>query len=241
MPITLTSAAGPLTSSDDWAATTEARQWKRGRAARELARAWWQSGAGPEVPQELADLLSPFLVIEEVRVVDGVRLQVRARDAAGPVAVHVLAVADEPFGEKIEPALVESARRAARDAGDDIGASILARASQVLSPWHDGLPHLGELRVDLLRAVSDTIGIAVALGTTRAILVVHELVHLQRTRESARRRNREDLDRFVRRLSAGETERLHRGVLLGPLATPGHPGVELFLGKIRRDLDHVPV
>ena len=236
MPITFTTAAGPLASSDDWAATTEAREWKRGRAARELARAWWP-GMDPEVPQELADLLGPFLRVEEVQVLGGTRLRITARDAAGPAAVHLLAVADETFGEKIEPTLVEAARGAARDAHQDLGERILAHAAGVLAPWRDGLPHLGELRVDLLDAVARTLEFADEVGTARAIFVVHELVHLQRTRESARRRNREDLDRFVRRLTGGETERLHRGVLLGPLTTPGHGEIELFVGKIRRDLD----
>jgi hypothetical protein len=239
MALTLQTPTGPLTSLDDWATTTAPKQWRDGRAARELARAWWKPGVGPEVPAELAALLPPFVGLEEVRVEGGARLRIVGRDAAGPMAVHVCAVADDTFGEKVEALLVDSARRLARDEPSDAVAWVADLATAILPTRVVDTPRLGELRVDLLRGVATALAFAEEIGSARAAFVVHELVHLQKTKESARRRNREDLDLFVRRLTAGESQRLYRGQLLGPLSVPGHPGVELFLGKIRRDLDAV--
>ena len=236
MAFSLRTPTGPIHSLDDWATTTAPRQWTNGRAARELARAWWKPGVGPEVPAELAALLSPFVVLEDVQVEDGARLRITARDANGPMAVYVRGISDETFGERIETVLVEAARRIASDHPTGVVDRLQVHAEAVLAPWREGLPHLGELRVDVLRDLVAAAEFATALGAPRACFVVHEIVHLQKTKESARRRNREDLDLFVRRLTDGVSERLYRGQLLGPLILPGYGGLELFVGKIRRDL-----
>jgi len=236
MALFLRTPSGPIQSLDDWATTTAPRQWANGRAARELARAWWKPGVGPEVPAELAGLLSPFVVIEEVQVEDGARLRIAARDANGAMAVYVRGISDETFGDRIESVLVDAARRIASDHPTGVVDRLQAHATAVLAPWREGLPQLGELRVELLRDLVACAEFATALGAARACFVVHEIVHLQKTKESARRRNREDLDFFVRRITNGESERLYRGQLLGPLALPGYAGLELFVGKIRRDL-----
>jgi hypothetical protein len=236
MPLFLRTPSGPIHSLDDWATTTAPRQWANGRAARELARAWWQPGVGPEVPAELAALLSPFVVIEEVQVEDGARLRITARDANGPMAVYVRGISDDTFGDRIESVLVDAARRIASDHPTGVVDRLQVHASRVLAPWREGLPQLGELRVELLRDLVAAVEFAATVGVARACLVIHEIVHLQKTKESARRRNREDLDLFVRRLTGGVSERLTRGQLLGPLRLPGDVGLELFVGKIRRDL-----
>lgn len=236
MALNLRTPTGPIHSLDDWATTTAPRQWANGRAARELARAWWKPGVGPEVPAELSALLSPFVTIDEVQVDDGARLRIAARDANGPMAVYVRGVSDETLGDRIETVLVDAARRVASDRSTGVVDRLQAHAAAVLAPWREGLPHLGELRVELLRDLVATAEHAGALGAPRACFVVHEIVHLQKTKESARRRTREDLDLFVRRLTDGLSERLYRGQLLGPLTLPGFPGLELFVGKIRRDL-----
>lgn len=236
MPLNLRTPTGPIQSLDDWATTTAPRQWANGRAARELARAWWKPGVGPEVPTELAALLSPFVVIEEVQVEDGARLRIAARDANGSMAVYVRGISDETFGDRIESVLVDAARRIASDHPTGVVDRLQAHATAVLAPWREGLPQLGELRVELLRDLVACAEFATTLGAARACFVVHEIVHLQKTKESARRRNREDLDFFVRRLTDGQSERLYRGQLLGPLRLPGYAGLELFVGKVRRDL-----
>jgi hypothetical protein len=80
------------------------------------------------------------------------------------------------------------------------------------------------------------------MGAPRAVFLVHEVVELAKTSEARRRNNREDLDRFVRRLTGGEVERLRRGVISPPVQVPARgdaaewEGIQLFLGKVRLDL-----
>ena len=77
-------------------------------------------------------------------------------------------------------------------------------------------------RYQLLTGVAATLALAKSEGATRAIFLVHELVDLKKTNESNRRRNREDLDRFIRRLSAGDAQRLKRGKPAGPWRVAGN-------------------
>lgn len=168
MPLFLRTPGGPIHSLDDWATTTAPRQWANGRAARELARAWWKPGVGPEVPTELAALLSPFVVIEEVQVEDGARLRIAARDANGPMAVYVRGISDDTFGDRIESVLVDAARRIASDHPTGVVDRLQVHASRVLAPSREGLPQLGELRVELLRDLVAAVEFAATLGAARA-------------------------------------------------------------------------
>ena len=250
MPITIRTDLGPITSIDDWAAAIPPKQWKEGRSARELARAWWPEGRRPSEPDEFAALLDSGgfvgLTLGSIRVnaiipVDDTSWQpdlaITAHCEDGPLAIVVDAIADERFGDRLGNVLVDAARQIGRDEPSPIVGRVQRLAAQLLPPWKDGLPHLEELRHDLLMGAAATMAFASSIGATRALYIVHELVYLDRTKESDRRKNREELDLFVRRLSHGEEERLKRGVLLGSILVPGYPAIALQVGKARRDLD----
>lgn len=250
MPLSLRTDLGPITTLDDWAAAIPPKQWKDGRNARELARAWWPADRRPSEPDEFGALLDSGglagLTLTTVHVnpaipVDDTTwhadLAITAHCQDGPVAIVVKAVADERFGDRLGNVLVEAARQIGRDEPSAVVGRIQRLAAAMLPPWKAGLPHLEELRHDLLMGAAATMAFATSIGATRALYVVHELVYLDRTKESDRRKNREDLDQFVRRLSHGEEERLKRGVLLGSILVPGYPEMALQVGKVRRDLD----
>lgn len=249
MPLTLRTDLGPITSPGDWAAVIPPKQWKDGRPARELARAWWPAGRRASEPDEFAALLDSGgfagLTLTTVHVHAGIAvddttyladLAITAHCQDGPVAIVVKAVADERFGDRLGNVLVDAARQIGRDEPSPVVARVQRLAAQLLPTWQEGLPHLEELRHDLLMGAAATMAFAESINATRAVYIVHELVHLDRTKESDRRKNREDLDLFVRRLSHGEEQRLTRGVLLGSIAVPGYPGIALQVGKARRDL-----
>jgi len=250
MPLTIQSALGPITSPDDWTAVIPPKQWKDGRPARELARAWWPAGRRASEPDEFAALLDSGniagLTLGTVHVhaaipVDDTAWQadlaITASCQDGPLAIVVTAVAADRFGERLGNVLVDAARQIGRDEPSPMVERVQRLTAALLPPWQEGLPHLEELRHDLLMGTAATMAFATSINAKRAIYVVHELVDIDGTKESERRKNREDLDVFVRRLSHGETPRLTRGVLLAEIAVPGYPAIALQVGKTRRDLD----
>jgi len=133
----------------------------------------------------------------------------------------------------VGPRLRDAVQRVARDEPDDALACVPALADVLLPPWAPGLERLGELRWGLLARTMVALEHAARTGASAGILLTHEIVSLSRTKEARRRNNREDLDLYVRRLSAGLIPRLERGALAGPIVIHG---IELFVGKVRRDL-----
>ena len=250
MPITIRSDLGPITTLDEWAATVPAKLWKQRASSRALAEAWLTPGPRPAEPDEFAALLDsdrlagltlgtvqPHATIDVADTTWHADLAITAHAQEGPVAIVVDAIADERFGDRLGSLLVDTARQIGRDEPSPMVERVQRLAAQLFSLWKHGLPHLDELRHDLLMGAAATMAFATSINATRAIYVVHELVHLDRTKESDRRKNREELDLFVRRISNGADERLRRGVLTAPITVPGYPGIALQLGKARRDLD----
>lgn len=249
-------AKGPITNVAEWFENAppkgKEKQWKDGRSAKEVAKAWCPEGRDPEVPAELVELLrsGPLGAVQvlDVEVEAGIRfdafpgeprnadLAITAVDENGRVAISIEAKADEPFGDRVEKALIDAVRRIGKDENSNAVARVQGLASRLLPPWSSDLPHLGDLRYQLLTGVAGALAHAESIGASRAVFVVHELVDLEKTKESARRKNREDLDRFLTRMTAGKETRLRRGVLSGPHTLPGFPDIALYVGKARRDL-----
>lgn len=250
----------PITSVEDWAAAVSGPalgRWKSGDPAHDLALAWCPPGESPALPPELEALLDTPPELGRLEVlraepealepgVPGARLRMEARSDRGLTSVHVMAWGEAPFGPRVEAELRTAVQAIARDVDSDRVETVRSLARTLLSPSDDhglepgpgqgispALEPLGTLRWELLRQVGEARTQALEAGMERVLFVVHEIVSLGATRESRRRNNREDLDRFVRRLSGGAIARLQRGVVAGPVALPG---VELYLGKVRRDL-----
>jgi hypothetical protein len=216
-------------------------------AAIRAARAIWSTASLPEEVARCLSTLEPAGSAEGVgkgtstlewAITEagdrGFFFGVSVEPRAGRIALTAVPQGEAPAGPRVDAVLREAVQRVARDEDDDRVARVQARADALLPPWTEGLDHLGELRWGILSRVALALEHAAAVGASTSILLVHEVVSLSRTRESRRRNNREDLDRFVRRLTGGAIPRLQRGVLSGPVQGPGR--ASLFLGKARRDL-----
>jgi hypothetical protein len=182
-----------------------------------------EGGADADVPTGLA----PARVVE------------LRTDGPVPQTIRVLEVLHdaEPWGDRIETHLRTAVNRLARDEDTGDVEAVRRLAQRLLSEPGPGLEPLGRLRFKLLASLGAAMDLAEP-GEAVA-LVLHEVISLGRTREARRRNNREDVDRFVRRLSGGSVERLTRGKLEGPIAwkgqgREGHP--PLYLGILRTDL-----
>jgi hypothetical protein len=215
-------------------------------SVRQVETLWSTEG----VPAEIAEILAPRLmgavIPGDAAYGHGFRVSVaEARagvgrvggagdgDAVAPLALTVVPQGEAPAGPRIESLLRDAVQRIARDEESDAVARIQAVAAALLPEGSEVFERLGQLRWSLLARVAVALDYAVCVGAPGAILLTHEVVSLRRTREARRRNNREDLDRFVRRLSGGAISQLARGVLAGPVRVGT---VDLYLGKVRRDL-----
>ena len=251
-------AGTSIRSMEEWLAVAlprgGGREWRAGRAPWELARAWISGDEGPDVPAELEALFRSCPGLKGVAFLEAqpeaalgsgpiprspevVDLAILGEDPSGRVGVVVEGKVDEPFGDRVELLLARA--RQGLEGAQEKAERVQALAGALLPPWQEGQLPLGELRAPLLAGVAAALGYAASVGAARAAFVVHEVVSLSKTSEARRRNNREELDRFVRRLTGGVVERLQRGVMAGPVRVPaaGPWGeIDLYLGKVRRDL-----
>ena len=92
--------------------------------------------------------------------------------------------------------------------------------SEALLPqWRSGLPHLGNLRYQLLTGIAGTLAWARELRATRAVFAIQEFVTDQ-TRDDKHAQNASDLNQFLERLTDGAIRNLAEGALVGPLRVP---------------------
>jgi hypothetical protein len=246
----------PILSVDGWyaAAPPKGREahWRSGRSARELADAWCTS-AGPCVPDEVDQLLRSHpdlvdVVVERALPEHQIRfddlrgeprnadLAIEARNRDGLVAITIEGKADETFDRRVSAVLQSAAERIAAD--ERTGAIVRAESlsAALLPPWRTGLPHLGDLRYQLLTGVAGTLAWARQIGASRALFAVHEFV-TDRSRDDKHLQNASDLNLFLERLSDGTIRNLSTGVLIGPVRVPGNgqiPSLPLYIGKAVR-------
>lgn len=246
-----------ITSVDDWFRHAPPKggtdHWRDGRSAKELARAWFESGS-VSVPDELSALLASHpdtrsAVLEsaepEARIAfDRHRGEVRNADLAVravldgvPLAITIEAKADEPFDQLVPDTLADALDRLLeRDRGAGID-RVRDLAISLLPPPRAGLPPLRLLRYQLLTAIAGTMAWARQLAAPKAVLVVHEFQTSQTSTRNLQR-NAQDLKVFVRRLTAGASPDAEVGTLVGPVRVPGEPlfdkPADLYLGKIVR-------
>lgn len=219
----------------------------------------WLGEGEPAVPPELEALVRESAHLRDLRIAEvcpevdvacpglpggplHAHLTLRGEESAGTVAIVVEAKADEPFGDRAGSLLRHAVRTGGARGAAEVAERIRWLDAALLPPWQEGLSPLEELRLRLLEGAAAALAHALAVQAPRAIFVIHEVVDRAKTSEARRRNNREDLDRFVRRLTAGAVERLRRGVLSAPVQVPALGGpagwreIQLFLGKVRLDL-----
>lgn len=248
----------PLSDLADWemrAGPKKASQWKPGRSALEVARAWLAS-ASTGMPSEILATLAtnsafgPVLRWEaepEVRLaIDSRRgeprntdLLVIAHDAMGAYVIAVEAKADESFDREYAVVLAEALE--ARLANPRSGA--LERAvdlAKALLPAHRaGHPAVAGLRYQLFTAAVGALCEAERRDISRVVLMIHEFV-TDVTTDSNHERNASDLDAWISRISDGAHTSVPSERLIGPIRVPGTPSTRgpgmLFVGKAVRRL-----
>jgi hypothetical protein len=252
MPITKT--GHPIATLADWerhAPPKSSHHWVDGRSAKEVARAWI-SGAGTTLPEEVHALLSshprfgPVLSWDcepeaklrfdsfpgEPRNSD---LCVIAADSVGPYVLAVEAKADEPYGETLAEAFAAALERRIENPRSNGIARIEGLAALLLRPRTATSPKADVLRYQLLTACAGAVAEAVRRKVTRAVMLVHEFI-TPATVDKNHDRNAGDLQQFLHRLAGDPVERLIDGQLYGPFSLPGAHGIELFVGKVKRNL-----
>ncbi|MCJ7543597.1 MAG: hypothetical protein MUP47_03360 [Phycisphaerae bacterium] len=230
-------------SIEDWPRPKEPeRQWKDGRSAKELARAWFR----PSIPKELVELLAScpetqgiqidLAIPEKVTRLDNLRGEHRNHDLVlhahmgrQRVVIGVEAKADEPFGSKTVSQCLKKAQ--------GTRSRIPERVVRLCHALFGCEPEkVGDLRYQLLTAVAGTLIEAGERHADMAIFLVHEFVTLKTTKDR-HDANAADLDHFVTALGARGVK---PGGLVGPFSVPGAgrvpSGIPLFIAKARVDL-----
>lgn len=243
----------PIVSIDDWKRLAPPKaeyQWVPGRSAYELANAWC-FGASPTVPTELARLFESTPRTQGLVVDDAIpEHKIRFDDHGGEprnadlalvghtsnskVAITIEAKADEAFGTTVRDALADALERSIENPRSRGVQRINDLVRALLPPRRKGLPHVGDLRYQLLTAVAGTLAFADKESASLAVLIVHEFV-TDKTRDKRHIENGEDFRRFLHRLGGKEVSSSISGALLGPFAVPSgssFQGANFLIGKI---------
>ncbi len=259
-PTPFTKEGHELRTLDQWreyGGPKRANQWRGGRSAKEVARAWLN--ARPNLPDEVMEVLTsngsmfhpvgPWTATPEVCLaLDGFKGSTRNTDMLvhlnslqGAYLVAVEAKADEPFGETVADALAAAVDRGLTSAKSNGVKRIEQLAAALLSPRSvkpdSEVPRIGLLRYQLLTAIGGLLYEASKARHSRAVFLVHEF-HTFATREVKHQANAQDLEQFVTRLTRGACIKVESGKLYGPFRVPGAPNwhsvPDLYIGKALR-------
>jgi len=230
-----------------WTRPKEPYQWRGGRSAMELARAWFVSPV-PLCPSEITDLFASHPRTAGLTLLEGIPehvtslpergagrnhdLVLRGRGPNGDVVISVEAKVDEPFGETIgsywDMARTSVAPSRAPERIKTLLSMVFgAKASPDAEPWRG-------LRYQLLTAVAGTAIEACRRQADTAVVVVHEFLTEQMD-DKKLKVNTEDLKTFIGVLRNVPASEIRQGRLYGPtiLAQGKHLSrhVDLFIGK----------
>jgi hypothetical protein len=236
-------------SVDEWKSRAPPRrrdQWKDGRSAKELAKAWFPPAGEIRIPVEFSELLQSSDVLGDVKLYEGepevvvhfdsFRDQSRNCDLLvlgvckiGKIVISVEAKADERFGDTVGRTLDKGVKKE----GSKIPERICRLTSSVLGVR---VGKCRELRYQLLYGTAAALSAAKKHDAVAAIFVVHEFVTTE-TRVTKLKQNAKDLDKFVCTVSP-DHNRIYSGHLLGPFRVPGNTDIprdiDLFIGKATR-------
>jgi hypothetical protein len=244
----------PITTLEEWrqrAPPKSAHHWVDGRSAKEVARAWLNS-SGTAYPSEVQAALvghpnfghalswecEPEAKLPFDRFPGEPRnsdLAISATDSFGSYVLAVEAKADEPYGETVADAFVAALERGIENPRSNGIARIQGLASFLFSP-RAASPKVGGLRYQLLTACAGAVAEATRRQASRAVMLVHEFI-TPATQDVNHERNAADLLQFLHRLGGKPIEGFMDGQLYGPFSLPGASGVELFVGKVKRELN----
>ncbi len=217
-----------------------------------MARAWCGVN-GPRAPQEFVELLSDLVSAQhldgakgwpehEARIDDlpgeppNIDLALVSDGRLGRTVVCIEAKADEPFGEDVLSLLNAAVVKIARDEGTGAIERLQRLAESLLPSWEPGLPHLVDIRYQLLTATAAALALAKLHHAKVAAVVIHEFAIEGFVDPSKQRRNAHDLDQFIRRITRGARTSLSFGELVSIAAPSSHRDwreVSLYIGKVR--------
>jgi hypothetical protein len=230
-------------------------QWKDGRSAKEVARAWLGDGTNA-LPEEVEAILSGHQDFGPVLAWDAepeVKLRfddfpgeprnsdivVDALDTFGSYLLAVEAKADEPYGDTLVQTLLDALERRQDNPRSNGIARVEQLTEALLGTKKKNSVRIGDLRYQLLTACAGALCEAERKRYSRSIMLVHEFV-TSATADEKHIRNEADLENFVNRLSDGVVTNVPRGQLCGPFFVPGEPllrsKVALYIGKVTRNL-----
>jgi hypothetical protein len=252
--MSIAKAGQPIASLADWAQHAppkSPRHWVDGRSAKEVARAWLEGG-GITMPQEVLAVLARHPRFDEVLSWDAepeaklrfdafpgeprnTDLLVIVNDAFGPYVLAVEAKADESYGETLGAVLAAALERHIENPRSNGIARIEGLATLLLKPRSGGHPKAGDLRYQLFTACAGALAEAHRRRAGRAVMLVHEFI-TPATTDVKHARNGSDLRLFLSRVSGQGETLLDDGELQGPFVFPAYAGVELFVGKVARNL-----
>lgn len=256
-PFVITDGTGK--SITDWRSWTRPKkdcQWRAGRSAMELARAWFGAPM-PTCPREIADLLASHPRTSGLTLVKGIPEHVTplpergegrnhdlllfADDGSGRTVISVEAKVDESFGERIGTYWDKARRSATPTRVPERIEALLsmafgASAGPNADPWRS-------LRYQLLTALTGTAIEAARQRAATAVVIVHEFRTESADLEDVEV-NSEDFHNFVGALLSLPRTEVLDGQLYGParLAPGEHldQAVDVFIGKTVFDW-HLPL
>lgn len=253
--IPLTDTAGsPIDKWDGWSRPKSDYQWKRGRSAMELARAWFRTPKST-APDEFTALLESAEVTRGLAIKGGRPelvtplpergegrnhdLWLTATTIHGKVTVCVEAKADEPFGDRLGKQIVTARKRQPQTRVAERARALLTLLfggdhNPEGAPWR-------ELRYQLITAAAGAVLQAQIDKSVACVLVVHEF-HSNLTKAEHLAANQADLQAFVSQLDAGAGT-IVPGELIGPIKIPAGVlltgGMPLYIGKVVSELGQV--
>jgi hypothetical protein len=253
----ITNADGAMIySMDDWFRLAPPKrgelQWKNGRSAKELARAWFPEDGARSIPAELIALLKSVKEFEGVELQRGEaerkvsfddipRAEKRNSDmvivgrfTGGRIAISVEAKADESFDRPVSDCVAKALQRSK----DSRLPERIRRLARGLFGTDDA-SWMGELQYQLINATGATLAYAGEVEADAAVFVVHEFV-TDMTEDRKHAENATALDKFANRLTAQAVETVAPGQMHGPFHVPGNEhipgGIPLYFGKCTRNI-----
>jgi len=231
------------------------RQWKDGRSAKELAKAWFPQPGSPQVPAELIALLNSSSDLINTEILEGTpehkipldnfRGETRNADLVlvgkrgnSKISINIEAKADEPYDQTVADKLrtVKNPRSKIPDRID-----LLCQALFGAIPGAN--LDLRDLRYQLLTGCAGAMIEASKIGAGAAVFVVHVFISDGVDNQKVRS-NDIDYVRFLKRMGCAGAENMDDGSLIGPLTVPGGPFVPsdmpLYVGRIKTQLTGPP-
>jgi len=232
----------------DWSPPKKRSQWRSGRSAMELARAWFLSPV-PVMPHSLRRLLDGHPLTRGFQAESGYPEKITLLPERGEgrnhdlvllgkargrrVVVCIEAKVDEEFGPKVGAyydAKLGTRSRAPQRIDTLCKLVFGGVASGARAPWR-------RLRYQLITSAAGSILEAADNDSLLAVFVVHEMLTDRADRRNKVPRNHADYEDFVRVLLRGRVSVAKVGKLYGPVVCQTGDGskINLLVGKVVED------